>query len=159
MYIESASGFIHVSFQIYMGAGKTVIGKERFEQHLWNLAGITVKHYHSDNGVYDAAIFHDHCIECDQSQSFSGVGTKHQSAIAEWNIQTICYWARTLMVQATLHWDTDRATNLCHWSFAVQHAVCLFNCIPNALSGLSPLEILTKTKSDHRELLQSHIWG
>lgn len=160
MYVNSASNYVHVEHQTSMGAGETVLGKERFEQSMWNLAGVTVKHYHSDNGIYNISEgFRDSCREHGQTQSFSGVGAKHQNAIAERNIQTICYWARTLMVHAALHWETDGAANIRLWPFAVQHAVWLYNHIPNCISGLSPLEILTKTKSDHRELLGTHVWG
>ncbi len=31
--------------------------------------------------------------------------------------------------------------------------------MPNRLSGLTPLELLTKSKADHRDLLCSHVWG
>ena len=64
-----------------MGAGKTVMGKTRFEQMCWNLAGVTIKNFHSDNGVYGASVFRDDCISKDQSQTFSGVGAKHQNQL------------------------------------------------------------------------------
>jgi hypothetical protein len=48
-----------------MGAGKMVMGKTRFEQLRWNLAGMTVKNFHSDNGVYNASVFRDDCISKD----------------------------------------------------------------------------------------------
>ncbi len=70
------------------------MGKTQFEQLCWNLAAVTVNNFHSDNGVYDASVFCDDCISKDQSQTFSGVGAKHQNAVAECIIQTICYWAR-----------------------------------------------------------------
>ena len=31
--------------------------------------------------------------------------------------------------------------------------------IPNRYTGLTPLELLTKTKADHRDLLRTHVWG
>ncbi len=31
--------------------------------------------------------------------------------------------------------------------------------MPNCLSGLTPLELLTKSKADHHNLLRSHVWG
>ena len=34
-----------------------VMGKTRFEQLCWNLAGVMVKNFHSNNGVYDARSF------------------------------------------------------------------------------------------------------
>jgi hypothetical protein len=135
------------------------MGKTRFEQMCWNLAGVTIKNFHSDNGVYDASMFRDDCISKDQSQTFSGVGAKHQNAVAERNIQTICYWARHMMVHAAVHWPSNGSDNIRLWPFAVQHAVWLFNRIPNRITGLTPLEVFTKTKSDHRDLQRAHVWG
>ncbi len=31
--------------------------------------------------------------------------------------------------------------------------------VPNRLSGFTPLELLTKSKADHRDLLRTHVWG
>ncbi len=63
-----------------------VMGKTQFEQLCWNLVAVTVKNFHRDNCVYDASVFWDDCISKDQSQTFSGVGAKHQNAVAERNI-------------------------------------------------------------------------
>ena len=159
LYTDAASNFVYVECQSSMGAGETVMGKTRFEQLCWNLAGVKVKNYHSDNGVYDATTFWNDCLAKDQSQSFSGVGAKHQNAVAERNIQTICYWARHMMVHAAVHWPNNNADNIRLWPFAVQHAVWLFNRIPNRITGLTPLEAFTKTKSDHTEIRRAHVWG
>jgi hypothetical protein len=35
----------------------------------------------------------------------------------------------------------------------------LYNRVPNRLSGLTPLELLMKSKADHRDLLRTHVWG
>jgi hypothetical protein len=40
----------------------------------------------------------------------------------------------------------------------VKHVVWLYNRVPNCLFGLTPLELLTKSKADHRDLLCSHVW-
>ncbi len=41
----------------------------------------------------------------------------------------------------------------------MKHAVWLYNRIPNCLSGLTPLELIMKSKADHQDLLCSHVWG
>ena len=41
----------------------------------------------------------------------------------------------------------------------MKHAVWLYNCLPNRITGLTPLELLTKTKADHKDLLRTHVWG
>ena len=33
------------------------MGKQRFEEWLWEQAAVEVKHYHSDNGVFTANMF------------------------------------------------------------------------------------------------------
>jgi hypothetical protein len=109
-----------------MGGGKMVMGKTRFEQLCWNLAGVMVKNFHSNNGVYDASVFRYDCISKDQSQTFSGVGAKHQNAVAERNIQTVCYWACHMTVHVAVHWLSNGSDNIHLWPFAIQHAVWLF---------------------------------
>ena len=159
IFTDAASNFVYVECQSSMGAGETVMGKDRFEKMCWNIAGVNIKSYHSDNGIYTAKDFRDDCLSKDQSQSFSGVGAKHQNAVAERNIQTICYWARHMMVHAAVHWPNNGADNIRLWPFAVQHAVWLFNRIPNRITGLTPLEAFTRTKTDHKELRRAHVWG
>eukprot|EP00804_Cyclotella_cryptica_P030035 CCRYP_016932-RA/>CCRYP_016932-RA protein AED:0.41 eAED:0.41 QI:0/-1/0/1/-1/0/1/0/126 len=67
--------------------------------------------------------------------------------------------ARTFMVHVSLHWSERGVDDLALWDFAVKHAAWLYNRIPNSTRGLTPLELLTKTKADHRDLLRSHVWG
>ncbi len=57
------------------------------------------------------------------------------------------------MVRVTLHWSKYGADDLALWGFAVKHAVWLHNCISNRLSGLKLLQLLTKTKANHHDLL------
>jgi hypothetical protein len=35
----------------------------------------------------------------------------------------------------------------------------LYNRIPQRFSGITPLELVTQCKSDHRELMRAHVWG
>ena len=49
--------------------------------------------------------------------------------------------------------------DLALWSFAVKHAAWLYNRVPNRVSGLTPMELLTKTKANHKDLLRTHVWG
>jgi hypothetical protein len=137
-----------------------VIGKAAFEEWIWHQAGVLAKHYHSDNGVFSSQAYRDDCVAKQQSQSFSGVGAKHQNARAERAIQTISYWARTMMVHAAIHWLCDNSDRIRHWAFALTHAAWMYNHLPNHhLGWQSPLEVFTKTKSDHRALLRTHVWG
>ena len=104
IYNDAASGLIWVKNQVSLGANETVMGKSRFEQWLWDMAYVEVKHYHGDNGIFSSEEYRAECLGKDQSQSFSGVGAQHQNARAERAIQTIMYMARSFMVHASLHW-------------------------------------------------------
>ena len=63
------------------------------------------------------------------------------------------------MVHSSLHWTDRGSDDILLWPFAVKHAVWLYNCVPNRLSGPTLLELLTKSKADHCDLLRFHVWG
>ena len=159
IFNDAATGGIWVENQVSLGAGETITSKKKFEQWLFELACIEVKHYRSDNGVFDSELFREECDSKDQTQSFSGVGAQHQNARAERSIQTIMYMARTFMLHVALHWSESHVDDLSLWPFAVKHAVWLYNRLPNPITGLTPMEMLTNVKTDHRDLLRSHVWG
>jgi hypothetical protein len=69
------------------------------------------------------------------------------------------YMAWTFMVHSSLHWTDRGSDDISLWPFAVKHAVWLYNRVPNRQSGLTLLELLTKSKADPRDLLRSHVWG
>ncbi len=63
------------------------------------------------------------------------------------------------MVHASLHWTERGSDDLSFWSFTVKHSVWIYNRVPNAWSGLTLLELVTKERSDYREILRCHVWG
>ena len=92
IFRDAAAKYIHVENQVSLGAGKTTMAKLKFKQLLWEQAHASVKHYHSDNGIFHEEIFTDSCQEEGQTQSFSGVGAQHQNSEAERAIQMSCVW-------------------------------------------------------------------
>jgi len=121
---------------------------------------VLAKHYHNDNGIFIYEAFRNDCADKKQTLSFSGVGAEHQNARAERTIQTISYWALTMMVHSAIHWPSDGADNVRIWAFAVSHAAWLYNRLLNKnLDWRSPLEIFTQQLSDHKDLLRARVWG
>jgi len=59
------------------------------------------------------------------------------------------YMAQTFMVHASLHWTDRGSDDLSLGSFVVKHSVWINNHVPNAWSGLTPLELVTKEQSDN----------
>ncbi len=113
IYNDAASGLIWVENQVSLGSSETIMGKERFEQWLYNTACVEVKHFHCDNGIFSSEEYRLECSEKKQSQSFSGVGVQHQNSKAKRAIQTIMYIARTFLVHSSLHWtDMGLMTSL-----------------------------------------------
>ncbi len=135
------------------------MGKERFEQWLYDTACVEVKHFHGDNGIFSSEEYRLECSNKKQLQSFLGVGAQHQNSKAERAIQIIMYMARTFLVHSSLHWTDMGADDISLWPFAVKHMVWLYNRVPNFKSGLTPMELLTKQKADHRNILRFHVWG
>jgi hypothetical protein len=159
IFSDAASGLIWVENQVSLGASETIMGKEHFEQWLYDIACIEVKHFHGNNGIFSSE---EYCLECSkkrQLQSFSGVGAQHQNSKAQRAIQTIMYMAHTFLVHSSLHWTDMGADDISSWPFAVKHAFCLYIRVPNFKSGLTPMELLTKQKADHRNILRSPVWG
>ena len=159
IFNDAATGTIFVENQVSLGAGETLMSKAIFEQWLYELAIVEVSHYRSDNGVFQAEDFKDDCADKGQKQSFSGVGAQHQNAHAERSIQTIMCMARHSLLHVSLHWTNEVVGNLSLWPFVVKHVAWLYNRMPNRVTGLTPIELLTKTKADHKDLLRSHVWG
>jgi transposase InsO family protein len=160
IFNDAASGAIWVEHQVSLGADETICAKEQFEEWLYELSCVEVAQHHSDNGVFTATEFREDCKLKHQIQTFSGVGAKHQNGRAEWSIQTIMSMACTFMIHdVSLHWDEQSSDAVALWPFAVCYAVWLYNRLPNGVTGLSPMEILTGTRSDHWDLLRTHMWG
>ena len=159
IYNDAASGLIWVENQVSLGANKTIFGKTRFKNWLWDQAVSEVSHYHSSNGIFIKDGYRNDCKGKDQTRSFSGVGAQHQNSRVESAIQNIMYMARKFMIHSSLHWKENGFDDITLWSFAIKHSVWLLNMVPNQESGISPNEILTKTKSNNRYLRRSHVWG
>ena len=158
VYHDMASSYIWTEFQHTGSTEDTLEGKLRFENFLESI-GITIKHLHSDNGIFIAKDFRDDCSSKGQTQTFSGVGAQHQNGAAERAIQTIFWMARTYMLHVALRWNEYDVDSPKLWPFAVQHATWVYNRVPNIKTGLTPLERISGIKADHRDLLRTHVWG
>ena len=108
--------------------------------------------------------FHSHefvsaLAEAHQELVFSGIGAHHQNGVAKHVIKTITYWACTMMLHAILYWP-EQATDLSLWLFALEHAVWLWNHLPNQHTHLAPLKLFVGTTFDSlHHLHHSHVWG
>ena len=61
IYNDAAFGLIWVKNQVSLGANKTIVGKARFEQWLWEQAVAEVSYYHSDNVIFVKDVYSKDC--------------------------------------------------------------------------------------------------
>jgi hypothetical protein len=120
IFVDHASGLVHVEHQITFTADETARAKLHFEKMAAE-HGVQISAYQADNGVFRAHEFVQQLKE--QKIHFSGVGAHHQNGIAERAIQTVTNRARTMMLHAFLHWPEQTDVSL--WPMALQYATHL----------------------------------
>ena len=157
IFVDHATGYVHLTHQVSLRAGETVKAKTNFERFAMQ-HGVQIKRYRADNHPFKSQEFQKSLDSTRQTITFSGVGAKHQNGIAERTIQTISMWARAMLLHAVLHWPD--AANLELWPFALAHAVYLWNHIPRKDIRKSPFELFTKSVMPSALYLQrQHVWG
>lgn len=156
LFVDHASGRIFNYCQFSTNANATIASKHHLEI-LAREHGITIKQYHSDNGVFASAAFKDACAKSHQKLTFSGIGAHHQNGVAERNIKTVTQWARANLLHASTHWPSTVLIK--YWPQAIDYAVWVFNRMPSISTGTSPLEIWTQTRSTSNELRRAHVFG
>jgi hypothetical protein len=157
IFVDSASGLVHLSHQVSLKVGETLRAKKKFENYAKE-SGVQVKNYRADNVPFGTPEFLEDIKLNNQKIEFSGVGAHHQNGVAERAIGTITRLARTMLLQHAILWP-DRA-DLKLWPFAMEHAVFLWNNLPKEDGALSPIEIFTGVKHDNYEhVARSHVWG
>jgi hypothetical protein len=156
IFVDHASKFIFNNHQLSTTTAESVLSKHLFEQYCESV-GVKIKEYVADNNPFHGSDWKTDCDNQGQTRHFSGVGAHHQN-YAERNIQTIFNMARAMMIHFAMHWPQVAETNL--WPFAVDHAVYLWNRIPNSKTKLAPIDILTTLLHfGNNDLQRLHVFG
>ena len=157
MIVDGATGYVDVQFQSYFNANETIEAIQRFET-LAADNGIIVKEYQSDSGpAFTSETFRKHLVDHGRNNRYSGAGSHHQNGKAERAIRTIMAMARTMLMHSSIHWPEICDPTM--WPMAVQHAVWIYNHIPNPNSGLAPIDMWSKTKFPMTKLQNLHVFG
>jgi hypothetical protein len=88
VYVDHYSRFGYVHSQKTQSADETLEGKLIFERKA-ALYGVTVRHYHADNGIFVSKAWKDDCLQKRQGFTYSGVNAHFQSGIAERRIREV----------------------------------------------------------------------
>jgi len=156
IFCDAASGYVHVEHQVGLTSYEMIASKLSFERICME-AGITVTSYHTDNGIFHSTEFLKELHEKGQGIKMSGVSAQFQNGAAENTIKNTVAKACTMMFHSALRWPDPADQNL--WPYALSHAAYLHNHTPNLDTGLAPVEVFTKTKSNHKVLHNLHVWG
>ena len=157
IFVDHASGYIHIILQAHMNTHETLAAKISFEE-MCTQHGVVPLKYLTDNGTaFLSEEFVESLKEFQQHTIRGAPGAHHHNGIAERNIRTIMTIARTMLIHRSIHWPEVSTTIL--WPLAVLHAQYLFNHMPNPKLGFSPYELFTRTKIDHGDFNHLHVWG
>ena len=95
-----------------------------------------------------------------QNIRFSGSGASHQNGALERALKTVVTMTRTIFMRAALKCPEDTfSTDIC--TMAMDYAVWFYNRIPDMQSGLSAIEICSRSRFDpvSETLINCHVWG
>jgi len=84
------------------------MGKERFEQWIYDHAFVEIKHYHGDNGIFSSEEYCDDCTDKMQSQSFSGVGAQSSTSDFQGCAGHTDYYAYGTHIHGAFKFTLDR---------------------------------------------------
>ena len=157
IFVDHASGFIHVEFQTHLNTHETINAKDNFKL-MCHDNGVVLVQYQLDNGsAFTSSGFTAKLKEFAQIIRFAGTGAHHHNGTAQRAIQTVMSMARTMMLHSAIHWPemADQAL----WPMAVAHAVYIYNHVPLTESGVSPADLFTKTRWEQHKFHDLHVWG
>ena len=155
IFVDHASGYLHVEHQLGFSAAETIRAKQNYEQFaLGN--GVIVTDYLADNGTFKANKFVAHLREHNQQVKYCGVNAHHQNGVAERSILTVSNMARAMLLHASMRWKQGIDSSL--WPMAVNYATHVYNHLPNE-HGIAPADIFTGTTVPRHKLRDLHVWG
>ena len=143
-FFNHASGYVRIKHQVDINATETVKAKLTFDREIQS-RGVVIKGYHTDNGISNSSDFMEEPLKKHQQIKFSGAGASHQNGAAERAIKTVVTMEKTMLMHAALRCPEDTlSTDL--WPMALYYAVWVYNCTPDMQSGLSAIEIWSRSR-------------
>jgi hypothetical protein len=99
IFADHFSDFTYGHLMIKMDAESTVEAKLAFKC-LSSSHGVSILHYHSDDGLFDTKAFKNYINKAGQMLSFCGVNAHHQNGKAENRIKDVTTGGRTALLHA-----------------------------------------------------------
>ena len=155
VFVDHKSRLSYVHLQQQLTSSETLQAKHAFEAFARN-NGVTIKHYHADNGRFADLQFMQDVAKQGQEISFCGVNAHFQNGIAEKRIRDLQESARKQLLHAKARWPS--AVELSLWPYALRSANHLRNTLPDDEDGSSPLERFARSEVAPK-LKENHTFG
>ena len=108
---------------------------------------VVIKGYHTANGIFNSSEFMEELFKKQQKIRFSGAGASHQNGAAELAIKTVVTMTRTILMHAALRCP-EYTLSTALWPMAMYYALWVYNRTPDMQSGLSAIEIWSRSRFD-----------
>ena len=118
VFTDGATGYSYVHMQETSSSADTLKAKLAFEAHC-NKLGVTVSHYHCDNGRFADNVWKSHVTSSGQTISYCGVNAHFQNGRSEKKIRDLREGARTSLLFAADKWKNTVTTAL--WPYAIRY--------------------------------------
>lgn len=128
VFVDHFSDFTYVHMMIGNPTGKTTVEAKNAFERVAAEHGVTIGHYHADNGLFDSKEFKEDIRKCQQTLSFCGVNAHHQNGKAESRVKDVTIGARTALLHAAHRWP--KAIHASLWPAAMKNYVNLCNALP-----------------------------
>jgi hypothetical protein len=138
--VDNYSRLRYVHLQVDDTAEETMKDKHAFEKYAAE-HGVSIKHYHCDNGRFADNLFKQSCESNRQRLTFCGVNAHFQNGIAERAIRDLSDSARKQLLHAHSQWPA--AVHFALWPYALGNAALLHNSLPVLEDGTSRLELFS----------------
>ena len=157
-FVEHASGYVSIKHQLAINNTEPVKAKINFERDAQSQLAV-IKGYHTDNGIFNASYFMKELLKNQQKIRFSGASASHQNGIEESAIKAVVTMERAMLIHAALRCPKYiLSTDI--WTAAINYAIWIYNQILGIQSGLSAIEIWSRSRFDQvsETLSNYHVW-
>ena len=142
IFVNHFSGHSFTYLQKRITSDETVRAKVAYEAYAKSL-GVTIKHYHADNGRFADNAFLQSVAGCKQMISTCGVNAHFQNGRAEKKIRDLQDLARTQLIHAKHRWPA--AVEVALWPYALQHANDMHNSTVTLKGQPAPIELFSQS--------------
>ena len=142
VFVDHFSGHSFTYLQKRITSDETVRAKVAYEAYAKSL-GVTIKHYHADNGRFADNAFLRSVADCKQTISFCGVNAHFQNGRAEKKIRDLQDLARTQLIHAKHRWPA--AVEVALWPYALRHANDVHNSTVTLKGQPAPIELFSQS--------------